>query len=111
MPNWARHSPKQAPLVYLNRARPLWGFLFGWMSSFLERPVAMANAGSRIFPAICGILVSNCGHGLVQRPSAEVTTSLYRAQPCAALVVLAVTAINLLSVADGWRNSSAVDMS
>src|SRR6202047_185273 len=31
------------PYVYLNRGLgPLWGFLFGWMSSFLERPVGMA---------------------------------------------------------------------
>src|ERR1700719_389373 len=30
--------------VYLNRGLgPLWGFLFGWMSSFLDRPVAMAT--------------------------------------------------------------------
>src|SRR5271168_120761 len=32
------------PYVYLSRGLgPLWGFLFGWMSSFLERPVAMAT--------------------------------------------------------------------
>src|SRR5205085_11138310 len=32
------------PYVYLSRGiGPLWGFLFGWMSSFLERPVAMAT--------------------------------------------------------------------
>ena len=32
------------PYVYLNRGLgPLWGFLFGWMSSLLERPVAMAT--------------------------------------------------------------------
>src|ERR1700685_3364436 len=32
------------PYVYLNRGLgPLWGFLFGWMSSFLERPLAMAT--------------------------------------------------------------------
>src|ERR1700722_18526530 len=32
------------PYVSLNRGLgPLWGFLFGWMSSFLERPVAMAT--------------------------------------------------------------------
>src|SRR5215472_5496452 len=32
------------PYVYLNRGLgPLWGFLFGWMSSFLERPVGMAT--------------------------------------------------------------------
>src|SRR5438552_1496602 len=32
------------PYVYLSRGLgPVWGFLFGWMSSFLERPVAMAT--------------------------------------------------------------------
>src|SRR5246127_5581280 len=32
------------PYVYLNRGLgPLWGFLFGWMSAFLDRPVAMAT--------------------------------------------------------------------
>src|ERR1700704_5400837 len=32
------------PYVYLSRGLgPLWGFLFGWMSSFLERPVGMAT--------------------------------------------------------------------
>src|SRR6204780_3886819 len=32
------------PYVYLGRGLgPLWGFLFGWMSAFLERPVAMAT--------------------------------------------------------------------
>ncbi|SPF48898.1 membrane hypothetical protein [Candidatus Sulfotelmatobacter kueseliae] len=32
------------PYVYLGRGLgPLWGFLFGWMSSVLERPVAMAT--------------------------------------------------------------------
>src|SRR6202050_4708122 len=32
------------PYVYLSRGLgPLWGFLFGWMSSCLERPVAMAT--------------------------------------------------------------------
>src|SRR5713101_6100018 len=32
------------PYVYLNRGLgPLFGFLFGWMSSLLERPVAMAT--------------------------------------------------------------------
>src|SRR5215472_11265324 len=35
------------PYVYLGRGLgPLWGFLFGWMSSFLERPVAMATLGA-----------------------------------------------------------------
>jgi len=32
------------PYAYLNNGLgPLWGFLFGWMSAFLERPVAMAT--------------------------------------------------------------------
>src|SRR5215469_11287276 len=32
------------PYVYLTQGLgPLWGFLFGWMSSFLERPVGMAT--------------------------------------------------------------------
>src|SRR6202161_3634729 len=32
------------PYVYLSRGLgPLWGFLFGWMSSLLERPVGMAT--------------------------------------------------------------------
>src|SRR5579859_3147048 len=31
------------PYVYLGRGLgPMWGFLFGWMSAWLERPVAMA---------------------------------------------------------------------
>src|SRR5499433_1875109 len=32
------------PYVYLSRGlSPLWGFLFGWMSSLLARPVGMAT--------------------------------------------------------------------
>src|ERR1700723_4538975 len=32
------------PYVYLRRGLgPLWGFLCGWISSFLDRPVAMAT--------------------------------------------------------------------
>src|SRR6204780_609662 len=32
------------PYVYLSRGLgPLWGYLFGWMSSCLERPVGMAT--------------------------------------------------------------------
>src|SRR6478752_2075514 len=32
------------PYIYLSRGLgPQWGFLFGWMSSLLERPVAMAT--------------------------------------------------------------------
>jgi len=86
------------PYVYLNQGLgPLWGFLFGWMSSFLDRPVAMATlaAGflrflSFLFPVVATPLYS--GH----IASFEFTLTL--AQPLAALVVLLVTALNYLSV-------------
>ncbi len=86
------------PYVYLNQGLgPLWGFLFGWMSSFLDRPVAMASlaAGflrflSFIFPVVATPLYT--GH----IANFEFTFTL--AQPLAALVVLLVTALNYLSV-------------
>jgi|HubBroStandDraft_1064217.scaffolds.fasta_scaffold51729_1 APA family basic amino acid/polyamine antiporter len=86
------------PYVYLNRGlSPLWGFLFGWMSSFLERPVAMATLAAGflrflgfIFPAVATpLFTSHLG-------SYDFTFTV--AQPLAALVVIAVTAINYLSV-------------
>src|SRR5271168_4211579 len=84
--------------VYLNRGLgPLWGFLFGWMSSFLERPVAMATLAAGflrflgfIFPVVATpLFTSHIGRY-------EFTFTV--AQPLAALVVVAVTAINYLSV-------------
>src|ERR1700757_3933289 len=52
------------PYVYLNRGLgPLWGFLFGWMTSFLERPVGMATLAAGflrflgfLFPAVAAPL-------------------------------------------------------
>ena len=86
------------PYVYLGRGLgPLWGFLFGWMSSFLDRPVAMAAlaAGfirfmSFFFPAVTTPLFSG------QIAHREFTFTL--AQPLAALVVILVTAVNYFSV-------------
>src|SRR6202044_3884008 len=86
------------PYVYLGRGLgPLWGFLFGWMSSFLERPVAMATlaAGfirflSFLFPVVATPLFT--GH--VGSYEFIFTT----AQPLAAIVVAIVTAINYFSV-------------
>src|SRR5271156_4125575 len=86
------------PYVYLNRGLgPLWGFLFGWMSSFLERPVAMATLAAGflrflgfIFPVVATpLFTSHIGRY-------EFTFTV--AQPLAALVVVAVTAVNYLSV-------------
>src|SRR3954447_23175972 len=89
------------PYVYLTRGLgPLWGFLFGWMSSFLERPVAMATLAAGVlrfagfmFPVVTtSLFVSHIG-------SYSFTFTV--AQPLAALVVIAVTAINYLSVRFG----------
>ena len=89
------------PYVYLNHGLgPLWGFLFGWMSSWLERPVAMATlaAGfvrflSFLFPTITTPLFG--GH--IGNFEFTFTT----AQPLAALVIVFVTAINYFSVRVG----------
>ncbi|HEX3821157.1 MAG TPA: amino acid permease [Candidatus Sulfotelmatobacter sp.] len=86
------------PFVYLGRGLgPLWGFLFGWMSSFLDRPVAMAGlaAGfvrflSFLFPAVAMPLFST--H--IGSYEFNFTT----AQPLAALIVIVVAAINYFSV-------------
>lgn len=86
------------PYVYLSRGlSPLFGFLFGWMSSFLDRPVAMATLAAGfmrflgfLFPAVAAPLFTY--H--VGRYEFIFTT----AQPLAALVVVAVTAVNYLSV-------------
>src|ERR1700741_1766570 len=78
------------PYVYLSRGLgPLWGFLFGWMSSFLDRPVAMAGLGAGFirfmgffFPAVATpLFTGHIGHQ-------EFTFTA--AQPLAALVVLIV---------------------
>ena len=86
------------PYVYLGRGLgPLWGFLFGWMSSFLDRPVAMAGLGAGIirfmsffFPVLEAPLWSG------RFAHTEMTFTV--AQPVAALIVIVVTGINCLSV-------------
>src|SRR5712672_4840674 len=81
------------PYVYLSRGLgPVWGFLFGWMSSFLERPVAMATLAAG-FLRFAGFLFP-----VVTTPlfTAHIGGNAFRmtvAQPLAALVVLAVTAV------------------
>ncbi|MGB6884661.1 MAG: amino acid permease [Candidatus Acidiferrum sp.] len=91
------------PYIYLSRGLgPLWGFLFGWMSSFLERPVAMATLAAGflrflafLFPVVTTpLFTSHLG-------TYEFTFTV--AQPLAALVVIAVTAINYLSVRLGGK--------
>ena len=91
------------PYVYLSRGLgPLWGFLFGWMSSFLERPVAMATlaAGFLRFLAFLFPVVTT---PLFTRHIGTYEFTFTVAQPLAALVVAAVTAINYLSVRLGGK--------
>ena len=86
------------PYVYLGRGLgPLWGFLFGWMSSFLERPVAMATLAAG-FLRFAGFLFPVVATPLFTWHLGRYDFSLTAAQPLAALVVVAVTAINYLSV-------------
>lgn len=86
------------PYVYLNRGLgPLWGFLFGWMSSFLERPVAMATLAAG-FLRFLGFLFPVVSTPLFTSHLGPYTFTFTAAQPLAALVVVAVTALNYLSV-------------
>lgn len=89
------------PYVYLTRGLgPLWGFLFGWMSSFLDRPVAMASLAAG-FLRLMGFLFPVIGTPLFHGHLGNYDFAFTAAQPLAALVVLAVTAINYLNVRTG----------
>src|SRR5580704_13846169 len=86
------------PYVYLSRGLgPLWGFLFGWMSSFLERPVAMATLAAG-FLRFLGFLFPVVATPLFTYHVGRYEFTFTAAQPLAALVVIVVTAINYLSV-------------
>ena len=89
------------PYVYLNRGLgPLWGFLFGWMSSFLERPVGMATLAAG-FLRFLGFLFPVVATPLFTCHIGQFDFTFTVAQPLAALVVVAVTAVNYLSVRIG----------
>src|SRR5215813_1552282 len=82
------------PYVYLGRGLgPLWGFLLGWMSPFLERPVAMATLAAG-FMRFLGFLFPALSMPLFVAHVGAHQFSFTLAQPMAALVVLVVTAIN-----------------
>lgn len=86
------------PYVYLSRGLgPLWGFLFGWMSSFLERPVAMATLSAG-FMRFLSFLFPVVATPIFTWHFGRYDFHLTAAQPLAALVVVAVTAVNYLSV-------------
>jgi APA family basic amino acid/polyamine antiporter len=89
------------PYVYLSRGLgPVWGFLFGWMSSFLERPVAMATLAAG-FMRFMGFLFPVVTTPLFTQHFGRYEFSFTAAQPLAGLVVIAVTAFNCLSVKMG----------
>jgi APA family basic amino acid/polyamine antiporter len=89
------------PYVYLGRAlSPLWGFLFGWMSSFLERPVGMATLAAG-FVRFLGFLFPVVATPLFSSHIGHYEFSFTTAQPIAALVVVLVTAVNYFSVRMG----------
>src|SRR5215467_9254991 len=76
------------PYAYLTQGLgPLWGFLFGWMSAFLERPVGMATLAAGfarflgfLFPAIATPIFT------IHFAGGELPVTM--AQPLAALVVI-----------------------
>ena len=87
--------------VYLYRGLgPLWGFLFGWMSSFLDRPVAMATLAAG-FLRFLGFLFPVVATPLFTAHFGRYEFGFTAAQPLAALVVIAATAVNYLSVRFG----------
>lgn len=89
------------PYVYLSRGLgPLWGFLFGWMSAFLERPVAMATLAAGLLRFL-GFLFPVLATPLYARHFGRFEFTLTTAQLLAALVVVLVTAVNYLSVKMG----------
>ncbi len=86
------------PYVYLSRGLgPLWGFLFGWMSSFLERPVAMATLGAG-FVRFLEFLFPVIGTPLSAIHFGSYVFTFTAAQPLAASVVAIVTAVNYFNV-------------
>ena len=79
------------PYAYLNNGLgPLWGFLFGWMSAFLERPVAMATLAAG-FARFLGFLFPAAGAPLFTLHLFGGEFAVTMAQPLAALVVILVT--------------------
>src|SRR5271169_4626402 len=78
------------PYVYLNSGLgPLWGFLFGWMSSFLERPVAMATLAAG-FVRFLGFLFPVVTLPLFSSHFGRYEFTFTTAQPMAASVVVVV---------------------
>jgi APA family basic amino acid/polyamine antiporter len=92
------------PYVYLSRGLgPIWGFLFGWMISWIERPAGLATLAAGflrfcgfLFPAVAApLFVWHLKLPFQQQPH-DLTFSV--AQPLAAAVIVVITAVNYFSV-------------
>jgi basic amino acid/polyamine antiporter, APA family len=89
------------PYVYLSRGLgPLWGFLFGWMSAFLERPVGMATLAAG-FVRFLAFFFPIVAMPLFRSHFGQYELTFTTAQPLAALVVVVVTGANYFSVRTG----------
>jgi amino acid transporter len=86
------------PYVYLGRGLgPMWGFLFGWMSSWLERPVAMAALAAG-FVRFLAFLFPAVATPLYSWHLAGYQFTFNTSQLIAALIVVLATALNYFSV-------------
>jgi APA family basic amino acid/polyamine antiporter len=89
------------PYVYLNRGLGrLWGFLFGWMSSFLQMPVGMATLAAG-FLRFMGFLFPVVATPLFTGHIGSYPYAFTAAQPLAALVIVVAVGANYLSVSMG----------
>jgi amino acid transporter len=87
--------------VYLNRGLgPVSGFLFGWTTSVIATPVAMATIAAG-FVRFASYLIPAINTPLLTLPLGEEGFTLTWAQPFAAAIVLLITALNCLSVRVG----------
>jgi basic amino acid/polyamine antiporter, APA family len=86
------------PYVYLGRGLgPLWGFLFGWMSSWLERPVAMAALAAG-FVRFLAFLFPAVATPLFEWHLGSYAFAFRTSQIVAALIVILATVLNYFSV-------------
>jgi APA family basic amino acid/polyamine antiporter len=86
---------------YLSRGLgPLWGFMYGWMQAVLGSPVGFATIAAG-FVRFASYLLPELNEPWLTLHVGRFAYTLDAAQPLAALVVLAMTALNYLSVRFG----------
>jgi basic amino acid/polyamine antiporter, APA family len=87
--------------IYLSRGLgPIWGFLFGWMQSFLASPVGVATIAAG-FVRFASYLLPQLDTPWLTLYAGHSAFNIGTAQALAALVVLSLTALNYLSVRVG----------